>query len=159
MITTPETNIKLSDNDALAIEEAQRRLLNVETLVSISQKNLRTIKLDTENVTRERLSQEELLNTLVSKNKELSDLSDSLSSAKDAKAKEVRDAGADLESIRAKSAEIEAGHAQREKDIAGKEAELVSRETSIASKEKEMEESRASLYEKHARINDFVASI
>lgn len=159
MINTPENNLKLSDNDALAIEEAQKRLLNIETLVSISSKNLRTVKIDTENMTKERLGQEELLSTLISKNKELTDLITSLESTKESKIKEISDSNSLLESIKNKSYEIESRHSRREEDISKKEIELAARENNILVKERDLDESSKLLDEKHAKINAFVENI
>jgi chromosome segregation ATPase len=159
MINSPTDNIVLRDQDALAIEEAQKRLLNIETLVSISNKNLKTIKIDTENITKERLGQEELLNNLVSKNKELTDLITSLEATKESKVKEIGDANDELTKIKSQSIKIEADLSQREDVISKKEVELVTRETNITSKEKELADSKEILDEKHSKINAFVANI
>lgn len=159
MINQPENNIKLSDRDALSIQEAQTRLLNIETLVSISNKNLKTIKIDIENVTKERIGQEDKLNTLISKNQELTDLIASLESTKEIKSKEISDANDELSDIKSKSKAIESKLSKREDAVSAKEVELVTRETSILSKEKEIEEKSRVLDDKHAKINAFISQI
>ena len=159
MVNNPEENIKLGDKDTLAIEEAQKRLLNIETLVSISNKNLKAIKVDTENLTKEKIGQETTLSNLIAKNKELSDLITSLEATKEAKAKEISDANDELAKIKSESDSIIAGHTEREKAVSSKEQELVSRETQISLKEQEIESAKQVLASKHQAIKELASKI
>lgn len=78
MLTQPENTIKLSDEQQLAIEEVKNRLSNLESEISIANKNLKGIKLETEKAIKDKMYQEELLSNVVDKisnsTKELSEL-------------------------------------------------------------------------------------
>lgn len=62
MLNNNETNITYSKEQSQAIEGVKTTLLNLESEVSIAQKNLRAIKSETERVTKEKIYQEECLN-------------------------------------------------------------------------------------------------
>jgi hypothetical protein len=80
-----EVNIVLTAEQSKAIEETKIRLLNLESEISIASKNLKTLKGETEKSTKDKLYQEELLNSLVSqvtiKQQELVSLVDSIKNA------------------------------------------------------------------------------
>ncbi len=64
MITQPENNIRLEENQAKAIEETKIRLLNLESEISIATKNLKNIRTETERATKENAYQNEVLLSL-----------------------------------------------------------------------------------------------
>jgi len=82
MLNQPENNIKLSDEQALAIEETKSRLANLEAEISIANKNLKGIKLENEKAIKEKIYLEELLAGLSpqieSKQSELQKINDSI---------------------------------------------------------------------------------
>jgi len=84
MLNQPENNIKLSDEQALAIEETKSRLANLEAEISIANKNLKGIKLENEKAIKEKIYLEELLAGLSpqieSKQSELQKINDSITS-------------------------------------------------------------------------------
>lgn len=117
MITQPESNIPLSDAQTLAIEEAKSRLANIESEISIANKNKKSLLLENEKLVKDNIYQQELL------------------SATEAKLSPLQAQITDLESkITTKSDEL----TRITGEIEIKSKELESRETAVTEKEKEL---------------------
>lgn len=64
MITAPESNIKFTDEQTASIKEAENRLFNLESLISIANKNLKITKTELERNMKDNISQKEILESL-----------------------------------------------------------------------------------------------
>jgi chromosome segregation ATPase len=64
MITAPTDNIKLTDEHLAQIQEGENRLSNLESLITIANRNLKIAKLELERTTKDILLQTEKLATL-----------------------------------------------------------------------------------------------
>jgi len=126
MITQPESNIKLTDKHLAQIEEGENRLSNLESLITIANRNLKVVKLELERTTKDILLQTEKLTALTlqveTKSKELNSITASYSET--------------LAKLSTLNSEIENKTAQ----YSLKSIQLDDRETKIAQKEKQLSE-------------------
>lgn len=159
MINAPTENITLKKKDALAIEEGQKRLTHIETLISIQTKNLRTAKIDTENLTKEKLQLEDKISVLTVQVGELEKEVSVLNSSKTKANKKLIEIQAESAKIEAQTEKEGISIDERKQIIDSKERELVTRETNILLKEKFVEELSKSLEDKHEKIKIFASNI
>lgn len=156
MITAPENNIKLTDEQTAAIEEAQSRLLILESQINVQTKNLRTLKIDTDNVTKDRLLLEEEIKKLNDQVSPLKVTIDSLNRQIDEKISELASV---TQKIAVKSDELTSKETSlkiREDSIAAKEDELNAREIILSNSEELYEESKQKLEARITRINEAI---
>jgi len=128
-----EPAIKLTDDQSRAIDETKRTLLNLESEISIASKNLKVTKADNEKLIKERIYQEELLNTITSKVNLVQTTLTELESNIADKTKELTKLNKKIETL--------------ENDILIKEANLKDREEKIIIEEKKQEEKHNSIIE------------
>lgn len=125
MLTSPESNIKLTDLETAQLEEHKTRLLNLESEISIATKNIKTIKAETETATKARVYEEGLLRDarekIVTANAELEKTLSDLTEAKK-----------NLNSVREMSEQIGRDNDTRKSELSDRESELKKREGSHA---------------------------
>lgn len=133
MLTQPEDNIILDDNQKKAIEETKSRLFNLESEISIATKTLRGLKSENERLIKDNSYQNELLLETISK--------------VDPMLAKV----ADLESnILTKTEELNKINVE----IQTKATDIEEREAEIKTKENNIEDRLKSVTEKEGNIRD-----
>ena len=158
MITQPESNIKLTDEHLASIQEGENRLSNIDSLLSIANRNLKIAKLDLERTTKDILLGQEQLTALTSqievaktKYQDLSDMYD--------------DGKRSLEVVKNESLEISARHsdkgvelADRESVIVQKEQELAKQTTALNSSVDNHESNKSNFNAKVAKLKEVIST-
>ncbi len=124
MINTPESNIKLTDNQTKAIDIANQKLVVIQNEIAVATKVLNSTKNDSIVATKEKLWQEELLSDIKSKTNEAQSKLDVINTS-------ITTQGEILSSI---NQEI----AQKSISLNSKEMELKDREDNVSKKEEEV---------------------
>src|ERR1700677_5168951 len=155
MITQPENNITLTDAHKASIEEGQKRLLNLQALEDVSNRNLKTLKLETERITKDIVLGQTKLDALNDLIKVSQDAVDKLSEQRYELTTDIELAKTELSEVRGASDRKMAEVTEQVKLHKDKEADLVSRETSVAFREKEVAKYTAELQDKHNKIISF----
>lgn len=151
-----QPNIKLTDEQVLAIEESQRRLASIETQITVQNKNLRIAKTDTENLTKDRFLLEEEVKKL---NTQIEPLKKEIGSLSEQKYDLITDlslARSELSEVRASSDRQMTEISEQVKVHEAKEAELIIRETSLVKKEEDHRAASSELQEKISKINEAI---
>jgi predicted nucleic acid-binding Zn-ribbon protein len=152
MLNQPENNLKLSDDQALAIEETKSRLVNLEAEISIANKNLKGIKLENEKAIKEKIYLEELLASLApqieSKQSELQKINDS-----------ITEQSAVLSDLINKAKEQIKVDGAKELELKTREIELKAIESKVFREAEELKEESAKVAEDKKKIDGFIEQL
>lgn len=152
MLSQPENNIKLDDAQTLAIEEVKLRLANLESEISIAQKNQKNLKIENEKLVKDNIYQNELLSAteakLIPLQAQITDLDDKISTKKD----ELTQITAEIE---VKSKELE----PRESAVIEKEKELNLKAESIKNDSIALDIAKTEIENKVSDFNTKVAKL
>lgn len=159
MITAPENNIKLTDEQTASIEEAQNRLISIESQINVQTKNLRTLKIDTDNVTKDRLLLEEEVKKINDQIVPLKKIVEDLTSQKENLSIELNTSRNELSEVNRSSDAKMLEMADKVKEFEKRENELIHREDSLAKKELNLSHLENSLNEKHTKIREFIENL
>lgn len=152
MITQPESNIPLSDAQTIAIEEAKNRLTNIESEISIANKNKKTLLLENERLVKDNIYQNELLSATEAKLSPLQAQITDLESSIITKTDELAQITAEIE---VKSKELE----PRESAVTEKEKELTAKEESIKNNSIALDIAKTEIENKVQDFNTKVAKL
>ena len=157
MLTQPENTIKLSDEQTLAIEETKNRLANLEAEISIATKNFKTIKQDTEKAIKERVYEEERLNSIVNQIKPLEDKKVELESAIIEKIAELGKINSDIKESVVKQEEKEKELNDREELVVKNDKYLSERKEILDNKEIEIKDQTDSFNSKISKLKEVIS--
>ena len=157
MLTQPENTIKLSDEQTLAIEETKNRLANLEAEISIATKNFKTIKQDTEKAIKERVYEEERLNSIVNQIKPLEDKKVELESAIIEKIAELGKINSDIKESVVKQEEKEKELNDREELVVKNDKYLSERKEILDNKEIEIKDQTDSFNSKVSKLKEVIS--
>ena len=132
MITAPIDNIKLTDEHTRALEEGQSRLFALNGQIDVANRTLKTIKLETERATNDKMSQEELLAEVMAK---VSSARSQLVEVEPQIVEKTAELNHLLETIREETTQHEikkTEFSEREKNLMFKEQELVQKENNYS---------------------------
>ena len=152
MLSQPENNIKLDDAQTLAIEEVKLRLANLESEISIAQKNQKNLKIENEKLVKDNIYQNELLSATEAKLSPLQVQITDLESKLTVKNNELARITAEIE---LKSKELE----PRESAVLEKEKELIAKEENIKNDSISLDIAKTELENKVADFNTKVAKL
>ena len=157
MLNQPENTIKLSDEQTLAIEETKNRLANLEAEISIATKNFKTIKQDTEKAIKERVYEEERLNSIVNQIKPLEDKKVELESAIIEKIAELGKINSDIKESVVKQEEKEKELNDREELVVKNDKYLSERKEILDNKEIEIKDQTDSFNSKISKLKEVIS--
>ena len=157
MLNQPENTIKLSDEQTLAIEETKNRLANLEAEISIATKNFKTIKQDTEKAIKERVYEEERLNSIVNQIKPLEDKKVELESAIIEKLAELGKINSDIKESVVKQEEKEKELNDREELVVKNDKYLSERKEILDNKEIEIKDQTDSFNSKVSKLKEVIS--
>lgn len=151
--------VKLDSTQTQAIEETKSRLLNLEGEISIANKNLKVLKGEIEKSIKEKVYQNELLQTVSAQVLQAQAKFTEITEANVKAAYSV----SEINQETAKKTDIlnamESEFRKREDSIADKEADLISREASVEMREEDVKSAERILQIRQARIRDFAETI
>ena len=152
MLNQPENNLKLSDEQALAIEETKSRLANLEAEISIANKNLKGIKLENEKAIKEKIYLEELLASLApqieSKQLELQKINDSITEQSAVLSGLINEAKEQSKVLEVKESELQV-----------RENEIKEIDAKVFKQAEELKEESAKVAEDKKKIDGFIEKL
>jgi hypothetical protein len=158
-ISNEEANIKLTPEQTQAIEETKARLFNLESEISIANKNLKFIKGESEKAIKDRIYQEELLEKVSIQVREEETRLATLIASTLSGSNALSEINQEVAKKKEEFATLVTSMRDKAEYISFKENELITRETSVALREEDLKESEELLNNKHAKIKAFAETI
>lgn len=152
MITQPENNIRLSDEQSIALEQFQTRLSNIETEITIASKNLKSIKVDTEKAIKEKLFLEEAIEKL---NKEI----DTLGNNKDILANSINEGEKLLKNLSDEHAKLKSEQDLVRVELKEREEKIKENETLVSKEKEELESKLSEVEQLKQKLTSFKESL
>ena len=158
MITQPETNIKLTDEHLAQIQEGENRLSNIESLITIANRNLKIAKLELERTTKDILLQTEKLATLAPQietaETKYKDLTDQFNDGKKSLEKVNDEILSKTETHRTKEVELD----NREAKITEKEKDFTDRNNYFTNSVEHFSLEKETFHSKVAKLKEVIGT-